>query len=38
VVRPGTEFIYSDGGTNWLGAALTAIYKADLRELAQSRL
>ena len=36
--QPGTKFIYSDGGTNWLGAALTAVYKTDLRLLTQSRL
>ena len=36
--RPGTKFIYSDGGTNWLAALLTKVYGQDLRTLAQSRL
>ena len=36
--RPGTKFIYSDGGTNWLAALLTQVYGQDLRTLAQSRL
>jgi CubicO group peptidase (beta-lactamase class C family) len=36
--RPGTRWIYSDGGTNWLGAAVTAVCRADLRQLCQSRL
>ena len=38
VAQPGTQFIYSDGGTNWLGAALTAVYRTDLRQLTQTRL
>ena len=36
--RPGTKFIYSDGGTNWLAALLTQVYGQDLRTLAQARL
>src|SRR3954453_984707 len=36
--QPGTAFIYSDGGTNWLAALLTKVYGQDLRALAQARL
>ena len=36
--QPGTKFLYSDGGTNWLAALLTQVYGQDLRTLAQSRL
>ena len=36
--RPGSKWIYSDGGTNWLGAAVTAVWRTDLRQLCQSRL
>ena len=36
--RPGTKYIYSDGGTNWLAALLTKAFGQDLRALAQSRL
>jgi CubicO group peptidase (beta-lactamase class C family) len=38
VAQPGTAFLYSDGGTNWLAALLTKVYGQDLRTLAQSRL
>src|SRR5215213_6960065 len=38
VAQPGTKFLYSDGGTNWLAALLTKVYGQDLRTLAQSRL
>jgi CubicO group peptidase (beta-lactamase class C family) len=38
VCQPGTKFLYSDGGTNWLAALLTKVYGQDLRTLAQSRL
>src|SRR4051794_26220366 len=38
VARPGSQFLYSDGGTNWLAALLTKVYGQDLRTLAQSRL
>lgn len=36
--EPGTGYIYSDGGTNWLAALLTKVYGQDLRTLAQARL
>ena len=34
----GTKFLYSDGGTNWLGNALTNAFGRDLRTVSQSRL
>ena len=36
--QPGTNYIYSDGGTNWLAAVVTKVYGQDLRTLAQERL
>ena len=36
--RPGSRYIYSDGGTNWLAALLTRVFDQDLRTLAQARL
>ena len=36
--KPGTRYIYSDGGTNWLAAVVTKVYGEDLRTLAQERL
>lgn len=38
VAKPGTRFIYSDGGTNWLAALVTQVYGQDLRTMAQARL
>ena len=38
VARPGTKYIYSDCGTNWLANALTNVFRQDLRSLTQSRL
>ena len=35
---PGTTHIYSNGGTNWLGNALTNIYRQGLRTLSTNRL
>ena len=36
--QPGTKFIYSNSGTNWLANALTNAYRQDLRQLTANRL
>jgi CubicO group peptidase (beta-lactamase class C family) len=38
LAQPGTRWIYSNGGTNWLANALTNVYAEDLRQLTQRRL
>jgi CubicO group peptidase (beta-lactamase class C family) len=35
--KPGTAWLYSDGGTNWLADVLTNVYHADLNTIAFSR-
>ena len=36
--KPGTTFIYSNCGTNWLANAITNIYHRDLRPLSSLRI
>jgi CubicO group peptidase (beta-lactamase class C family) len=36
--RPGTKWIYSNTGTNWLANVLTHVYRQDLRQLTETRL
>jgi len=36
--KPGTKFIYSNCGANWLANAITNCFRKDLRVLASSRL
>ncbi len=36
--RPGTKWLYSDGGPNWLAECLTLLYRRDLAELMSERV
>jgi CubicO group peptidase (beta-lactamase class C family) len=36
--EPGTRWVYSDGGTNWLADMLTNVYRQDLKELLFDRV
>ena len=36
--RPGSMFLYSDGGTNWLAECLTLAYRQDLHSLLRDRV
>jgi CubicO group peptidase (beta-lactamase class C family) len=38
LARPGSAWIYSDGGANWLADVLTAVYGRDLRDLMTERV
>ena len=38
VVAPGSKWIYSNCGSNWLANVLTNVYRRDLREVARERL
>jgi CubicO group peptidase (beta-lactamase class C family) len=38
VARPGTSWIYSDGGVNWLADALTMAYGRDLAAVLKERV
>lgn len=38
VAAPGTQWLYSDGGLNWLADILTNVYAQDLAELFISRV
>ena len=36
--RPGTAWLYSDGGTNWLADLMTVLYHQDLLNVLRSRV
>ena len=36
--RPGSMFLYSDGGTNWLAECITLAYREDLYSLLKDRV
>jgi CubicO group peptidase (beta-lactamase class C family) len=36
--EPGTQWAYSDGGTNWLADVLTNVYRQDLNDLLFDRI
>ncbi len=36
--EPGTRWLYSDGGPNWLAECVTLVYKQDVRELMFKRV
>ena len=38
VFRPGTQWLYSDGGPNWLAECLTLVYQRDLEEVMFERV
>ena len=38
IFEPGTKWLYSDGGPNWLAECITLVYRRDLEDLLFERL
>lgn len=38
VFEPGTKWLYSDGGPNWLAECITLVYRRDVRDLMFERV